>query len=272
MYLSFDIGIKNLAYCLMDTNLAIKDWGIIDLTNGPQNKNLCNYLGIGGCKHPGKFCNLLDKSKFYCGVHCKKVQKDELLDLDKIRCSTSKCKFAAKLCNPEKTIYACKKHSKNLGETVEDVFQKGATKIPILELGRTIFKRLKDYPQFLEADYIIIENQPVLKNPTMKSVQMILFSFFISNESSKKKFKNVALVSASNKLKVFKGEINPDIKNIKDKYKRNKAMAIEHCLKLLEENCELNNSHIEFFNNYKSKRDDLADAYLMCRWFKKQPS
>ena len=270
MYLAFDIGIKNLAYCLMGDDLAIKDWGIIDLTNGSNEKKKCNYLGAGGCKHPAKFCNLLDKSKLYCGVHKKKAPKGELLDLDKIRCSTTKCKFAAKFCNPDKTIYACKKHSKNLGSDVDEVFQKGATKIPILELGRTIFKRLAEYPHFLEADHIIIENQPVLKNPTMKSVQMILFSFFISNESTTKKFKNIALVSASNKLKVFKGEINPDIKNIKDKYKRNKAMAIEHCVKLLEADLTMNQTHIEFFNNYKSKRDDLADAYLMCRWFKKQ--
>lgn len=267
MYLAFDIGIKNLAYCLMNDQLKIVDWNIIDLTNSQGNKKLCNYVK---CKNPAKFCNLNDKMKLYCGVHKKKVAKEELLDLTKERCSTAKCKFAAKYSNPTRTLYACKKHIKSLGEDAVDVFQKGATKIPILELGRTIFKRLSQYPKFLEADHVIIENQPVLKNPTMKSVQMILFSFFISNESPIKKFKNISLVSASNKLKVFKGAINPEITNIKDKYKRNKHMAIEHCLKLLEENGgELNKSFIEFFNNYKSKRDDLADAYLMCRYFHK---
>jgi len=268
MYLAFDIGIKNLAYCLMDADSKIKDWGIIDLTNGPITKRKCNYLGDDGCKHPAKCCNLIDKSKLYCGVHKKKVPKDELLDLNKFRCSTTKCKFAAKYRNPDKILYACKKHSKDLGAELEEVFQKGANKIPILEIGRTIFKRLAEYPQFLEADHVIIENQPVLKNPTMKSVQMILFAFFISNESKTKKFKNISLVSASNKLKVFKGEINPDITQIKDKYKRNKAMAIEHCVKILEADCEMNQTHIDFFNTYKSKRDDLADAYLMCQWFK----
>ena len=39
---------------------------------------------------------------------------------------------------------------------------------------------MEEYPLFLEATDIIIENQPVLKNPTMKSIQMILYSFFIS--------------------------------------------------------------------------------------------
>ena len=185
MYLAFDIGIKNLAYCLMNNDLLIKDWGIIDLTDGPTQKNMCNYLGLdtdnGACKYPAKFCNLIDKTKEYCGRHSKTVDKDQLLDLNKLRCSTTKCKIIAKYVDvDDNSKYACKKHSKNLGPNIKEVFQKGASKIPILELGRNIFKRLAEYPQFLEADHVIIENQPVLKNPTMKSVQMILFSFFVS--------------------------------------------------------------------------------------------
>ena len=32
-YLSFDIGIKNLSFCLIDdTNLTIEDWGIINIS------------------------------------------------------------------------------------------------------------------------------------------------------------------------------------------------------------------------------------------------
>ena len=50
---------------------------------------------------------------------------------------------------------------------------------------------------------IIIENQPALKNPIMKSIQMIIFTYFnlrgkIDNNSIDK----ILFLSASNKLKV----------------------------------------------------------------------
>ena len=45
---------------------------------------------------------------------------------------------------------------------------------PMLELGKQIIKTLDGKANFLEVDIVCIENQPALKNPTMKSVQMIL--------------------------------------------------------------------------------------------------
>ena len=35
-YLSFDVGIKNLAYCRLDENKVIKSWGIINLNENPE--------------------------------------------------------------------------------------------------------------------------------------------------------------------------------------------------------------------------------------------
>jgi len=34
-YLSFDVGIKNLAYCVLCKDKKIKDWGIINLNENP---------------------------------------------------------------------------------------------------------------------------------------------------------------------------------------------------------------------------------------------
>tara|TARA_B110000858_G_C17372443_1_gene280085 strand:- start:91 stop:327 length:237 start_codon:yes stop_codon:yes gene_type:complete len=34
-YLSFDVGIKNLAYCSLDSSKKILDWGIINLNRDP---------------------------------------------------------------------------------------------------------------------------------------------------------------------------------------------------------------------------------------------
>jgi hypothetical protein len=82
--------------------------------------------------------------------------------------------------------------------------------------------KLNQVPELLEVDYVYIENQPVLKNPQMKSIQMILYSYFLfygitdgiliqktcedgSVEEYNHKVRSVDLCSASNKLKVYDG-------------------------------------------------------------------
>ena len=40
-------------------------------------------------------------------------------------------------------------------------------------------RKLHEKPQLLDVDLVVIENQPSLKNPQMKSIQMILYSYFL---------------------------------------------------------------------------------------------
>ena len=76
-------------------------------------------------------------------------------------------------------------------------------------------------------DYILIENQPVLKNPTMKSVQMILYSYFLINGVIKNTVKEIKFISARNKLKVYDG---PPIEvKVKGKYAKRKRLSIKYC-------------------------------------------
>lgn len=70
--------------------------------------------------------------------------------------------------------------------------------------------KLQEIPQLLDVDHVVIENQPSLKNPQMKSIQMILYSYFIIlgkavNIGEFKNITNVDFCSASNKLKVYDG-------------------------------------------------------------------
>ena len=46
-------------------------------------------------------------------------------------------------------------------------------------LFENIPRKLNDIPELLDVDIVIIENQPSLKNPQMKSIQMILYSYFL---------------------------------------------------------------------------------------------
>lgn len=160
-------------------------------------------------------------------------------------------------------------------------------------------KKLDENKFLLDVDAVVIENQPSLKNPKMKSIQMIVYSYFLMYgkvlNDSENKIENIDFCNASNKLKVYKGpEISlDDLKKKKKKVDNNslitdfteekkddleivepeaktkkstklsyadkKKMAVAHVKYFLKENMDENN--LEFFNEHK-KKDDLADSYL----------
>ena len=79
--ISFDIGIKNLAYCVFhrDTSsILLKDWGVINLssTSEPSNAQgpLCNCekAKSGTC---GKKAAFFLGTNYYCNVHAKNSGK-----------------------------------------------------------------------------------------------------------------------------------------------------------------------------------------------------
>ena len=160
-------------------------------------------------------------------------------------------------------------------------------------LFENIPRKLHELPQLLNVDHVVIENQPSLKNPQMKSIQMILYSYFLiigkiigNGDKGTNYIENVDFCSASNKLKVYNGpeiileekvskrkkkietvvistevEIKEPEKKKKGSavnYKDKKRLAIEHALYFVKLN---NPSYIDFFNEHK-KKDDLADSFL----------
>ena len=49
----------------------------------------------------------------------------------------------------------------------------------MLDQGKCIVEKLQKKDIFLDVDLVVIENQPALKNPTMKSIQMMIYSYFL---------------------------------------------------------------------------------------------
>lgn len=97
-------------------------------------------------------------------------------------------------------------------------------------LFENIPRKLQEKPQLLGVDYVVIENQPSLKNPKMKSIQMILYSYFlilgkiVGTENPGASFiQNIDFCSASNKLKIYDG---PEIV-LEEKKKRGKKNVEE---------------------------------------------
>ena len=222
--LSFDVGIKNLAYCLIDDEKdTIEDWGILNISVD----QVCDHVmkGLKSCDKTAKVA--IDQKKI-CAAH------------QKIKCYRDKS-------------------SKKIPKTKNALF----------EMGKQIIRCLDDKPNFLETDVVLIENQPALKNPTMKSVQMMVYMYFLVKGVSNEEFpmKTIEMVNARNKLKVYKG---PPVQcDIKDKYKRTKFLGVQYCDRMIQENQFIEGEFRTLFKGSK-KKDDLADAYLQgMYWIRK---
>mgnify|MGYP000844843023 CR=1 FL=1 len=293
-YLSWDIGIKNLSYCLVENNdkiFKILNWEIINI--GEKSKP------IPTCKQFKKNKEMCNKNSMYyniefdtycCKTHSKNFKNsNKMIEVNKIRCCF--IEKNDKLC--QKKIYYekkdnrfigyCSKHFKSEKVNIEDynLVEKKKDKKNETELvAENLIRELDNRKYLLGVDVITIENQPAFKNPKMKSIQMILYSYFlirgrVDQNDITKQIDKILFLSANNKLKVnlYLGETEEKTKfienkktiekelNIKNKYKKNKELAKKFCLELLE---FIGNKEewIEIFNNHK-KRDDLADTFLM---------
>ena len=133
-------------------------------------------------------------------------------------------------------------------------------------------KILNSIPELVNVSDVLIENQPCLKNPTMKTIQVMLYSHFIFNKQNGLKLlgnesniKNVEYVSACNKLKIYDG---PELEcKLKSSYSKRKFYAIKHAEYFLNKYNEFEN--LEYFKSNK-KKDDLADSYLQGLFFIKR--
>jgi len=163
--------------------------------------------------------------------------------------------YKCKLDNSE--MYLCTSHSKN--KCYDKVKKFNNPKNNIFHISQNLVKKLDEY-KFIERNItdVIVENQPSLKNPTMKSIQMIVYSYFLVNGICKDDSSIIGLemINARNKLKVYKGE--PIKCDIKETYKRNKYLAVQYCEKMI---IDEEQKFIDLYNDSK-KKDDLSDSYL----------
>ena len=269
--LSFDVGIKNLAFCLIDktdNTFKIDDWGLINLDD--ERKTCCKVLKTG--KKCGKTAVCILKTDYYCKNH-KPVANIEPLIIEGHKCCfTVRNKPCAKSSNKtldNKSFY-CDTHIKKIVKEAEkDVVPKriasqNCNKIPIPVLAVKLTKALNNHANFIKVDEVYIENQPSLKNPTMKTISTFLYQYFTIRSviDQDNIIKNIRFISPSSKLKVNKtntdkllGEKTDD----REIYTLTKDLGEKYCKAILKH--YKHDDRIEFLSNY-SKIDDLCDSFL----------
>jgi hypothetical protein len=129
---------------------------------------------------------------------------------------------------------------------------------PLYELGTKLYDALDKRPNILASNRIVIENQPAFKNPTMKSVSIILYSYFIIH-----KHPCVQFISASGKLKVNANLTEKILSSFpkKKKYEITKKLAIVYSKELINKYFKHHTTWIDVLEK-SHKKDDLCDAFL----------
>ena len=162
--LSIDVGIKNLALCLLEINenkeYKIIDWQVINLCG---EKQICNQITKKGpCKSIAKFKNGGENTCKRC-LNKKGVIIDNCIEIKEIN----------------------------------------AKDLSLIDIGVAIKNKLEDYYEKgddILLSKILIENQISPLANRMKTIQGMIAQFFIMKNYTSE---HIEFISASNKLKLF---------------------------------------------------------------------
>jgi len=239
--LSFDIGIKNLAYCLIsldpEKKYQIIDWDVINLI--PESKKQTCGATI---KYSGKKSQELGITEKTCGkvasVHYR--QDDELIPY---------CKTHL----PEKT--------KKPGIPIKLA---KISKVSNQDMNMALVQALDKLPHLLDCDEVLLEHQPS-KNAQMKNLSFMIYSYFIirglvDRPESRLKSIQHKQINSDKKLSIYDG---PPVEcSLKNKYDQNKYFSKIYCEHLIRNDSKW----LPIFQTAK-KKDDLADCFLQGAWF-----
>lgn len=232
MYCGIDIGIKNLAICIIDpkkwltflnknnSDTGIIYWECINLLNS-DNGTCCGIFKSG--KKKGQICN-------------KKANKKTNNDSD------------------SSINYWCSTHAPENALNIKKIKVKNVELCKVMKLAFEKLDLLQD--KFNLVKKIRIELQPGKLNPRMKTFSNAIYAYFIYKyQIQHNTLKDIKFSNAKNKSLVCeKFGLNINCKKTK-KYDRTKEMAVLAITELLGEYTP------EVFVISK-KKDDLADSFL----------
>ena len=250
--LSIDVGVKNLTYSYIslysEKEFYINKWEIIDVLSFGQSEiqQLCNNYNKMTKNQLKEAISKEHIIKDITTSEFKKLKKDYLKDIKK--------------------NYLKKKGLKT---------RKKDTNLSIDDLGIKVIEMLdQKFGKITETlDYVLIENQPCMKNPKMKSLQMIIMTYFLLKKMQLQKEAIVKCVPANLKMKycIQRNYIVNKPKNYNDT-KKTACLVVSKILENMsdlpiKELKEKTMYNIENIWKKSPKKDDLSDVVLQMLGF-----
>jgi hypothetical protein len=249
--LAFDIGIKNLAYCVLEndkTVLSLENCNILE----PVEQVKCSKCTVKA--------NYTVNNQVFCKRHIPKTHTI-LPELDQKKLPVVKTLKELVKTHECENLGTSKDQcleslSKKFALKYEQPKQANASKISLEDIHDSLRKFVQDkWSYFSGATHVLLENQPVFKNPHMKSVQVLLFATlreqFLQNNQTPK----YHLVHAKKKVK--------DAQAGDEGYAERKNKSEERLKSLFDKGLITNQPVYEEWNKAK-KKSDMADALCMC--------
>jgi hypothetical protein len=271
--LSIDVGIKNLAFCLLEREegeeIRIVKWDSLNIAEKVEYK--CCLLDKNGspCQQPAKYSK---DSQCYCLKHSKKqvfqipnstlnpafLKKQTIQSLHTI---AENYKIAYKKPIGKLDLLSLI-HEYIYTTCLNPIQETNASKIDLITIGKNIPLKLDPIFQDTWIDKVIIENQISPIANRMKTIQGMIAQYFIMRYPEI----DIEFINASNKLKVLneKETKEKEKKETKEKttYTDRKKLGIERTIEFIQKEDKWK----KYFMEHK-KKDDLADSFLQGLWF-----
>lgn len=264
---SFDLGIKNLSYCVSQKDAsgnltAIHRWVNLNLLAdgaASQSQTRC------ACGGPASWSLAEDPTVTLLCKKCAKKSSKPCLELTDTKLSDWRAWAVSTLGLAEKDAKKLSKHELQHRAAAVRLMPYKAPKAKGVSLQSLLAAMeiclTAELTHLARADVIRIENQPSEFAPHMKSVQIMLFTLLDHRLRIEKGWQGtIEFANASVKTR------GTDAATGKDGKRSRKLAGIARVVDILTtasvEHPELNEYHVWW--QAQAKKDDLADALLMC--------
>jgi hypothetical protein len=166
------------------------------------------------------------------------------------------------------TLNLCKAHHKQKfnyirkNAVAKPITKHKATHFNPQTICEKMYNALNKVESLKTVTHIRIENQPGLKNPSMKTIASFLFSYFVTKKMENNIIQSIRFVAPSNKLNIPNTDIDKLMNNIKSDHRIYRViikLVINHYkLKYNQRNTEENLNTINKYLN------DNINNYLKC--------
>lgn len=246
--LAFDIGIKNLAFCILENKhvCELENCNIL-----PEVEPIiCEKCALKASYQAGttlcckrhipkthKILPELNAKKLPPNKHLKELVKTH--GCEQLGSTNDKCLEA---------LY------KKFTMRIDQPKQANASKVSLENVHDALRKFVKEkWNLFSGCTDILLENQPVFKNPHMKSVQVLLFAVLRENYLQNEQTPTYHFIHAKKKVSAQKGDAG---------YSERKLKSEERLISLFD-TCVIENSIIYEEWKKSKKKSDMADALCM---------